>query len=67
MQETKKLKGVVLDLRNNAGGLLPQAVAVTGLFIDKGIVVSVKDNTALCNTSQSEENIALGMALSSFW
>lgn len=38
------LKGVILDLRNNAGGLLPQAVSVTGLFIKKGIVVSVKDN-----------------------
>lgn len=40
-----KLKGVVLDLRNNAGGLLTQAVNVTGLFINKGIVVSIKDNT----------------------
>lgn len=45
MQKSKKIKGVILDLRNNAGGLLPQAVAVTGLFIDKGVVVSVKDNT----------------------
>ncbi len=39
-----KLKGVVLDLRSNSGGILPQAVAVTGLFISKGIVCSVKDN-----------------------
>lgn len=39
------LKGIILDLHNNAGGLLPQAVAVTSLFIKKGIVVSVKDNT----------------------
>ena len=39
------LKGIILDLRNNAGGLLPQAVTVTGLFISKGVVVSVKDNT----------------------
>jgi len=39
------LKGVVLDLRSNAGGLLTQAVSVTGLFINKGIVVSIKDNT----------------------
>lgn len=38
------LKGVILDLRNNGGGFLPQAVAVTGLFIKKGVVVSVKDN-----------------------
>ncbi|MBS3904986.1 MAG: PDZ domain-containing protein [Simkania sp.] len=47
MQEKTSLKGVILDLRNNAGGLLPQAVAVTGLFISKGVVVSVKDNTGL--------------------
>jgi carboxyl-terminal processing protease len=45
MKSEHTLKGIILDLRNNAGGLLPQAVAVTGLFIKKGIVVSVKDNT----------------------
>jgi len=39
------LKGIILDLRNNSGGVLNQAVAVTGLFIDKGVVVSVKDNS----------------------
>lgn len=47
IEEIKKnecLLGVVLDLRGNAGGLLPQAVAVTGLFIKKGVVVSVKDS-----------------------
>jgi carboxyl-terminal processing protease len=45
LQQKHKLKGIILDLRNNAGGLLDQAVAVTGLFINKGVVVSVKDNT----------------------
>ncbi|MBU6445987.1 MAG: S41 family peptidase [Verrucomicrobia bacterium] len=40
-----KLKGVILDMRSNAGGLLTQAVSVTGLFINKGVVVSIKDNT----------------------
>lgn len=39
------VKGVVLDLRDNSGGLLSQAVGVTGLFITKGIVVGIKDNT----------------------
>lgn len=38
------IKGIILDLRINSGGVLPQAVAVTGLFITKGIVCSIKDN-----------------------
>lgn len=48
-KEIKKLKadhhllGIILDLRYNSGGLLAQAVAVTGLFITKGVVVSIKD------------------------
>jgi carboxyl-terminal processing protease len=44
LKQEHTLKGIVLDLRGNAGGLLQQAVAVTGLFIDKGVVVSIKDN-----------------------
>ncbi len=40
-----KVEGVLLDLRNNGGGSLPEAVAVTGLFIDRGPVVQVKDST----------------------
>ncbi len=35
-----KIKGLILDLRNNPGGLLEQAVKVTNLFIDSGIIVS---------------------------
>lgn len=38
-----KVRGVILDLRSNAGGLLTQAVEVVGLFIKKGIVSSIKD------------------------
>ena len=37
-----KLKGVVLDLRNNPGGLLDQAVAVSNAFLDKGEIVSTR-------------------------
>ncbi len=48
LEQVKKdheLKGVILDLRSNSGGLLTQAVSVTGAFINKGIVVSIKDHT----------------------
>lgn len=34
-----KLKGVVLDLRNNPGGVLNAAVEVSDLFLDKGLIV----------------------------
>ena len=36
------MKGLILDLRNNPGGLLNQAVGLTDLFIDKGVIVSQK-------------------------
>ncbi|MDR0664379.1 MAG: S41 family peptidase [Helicobacteraceae bacterium] len=37
-----KTKGIILDLRNNAGGLMDQAVKTTNIFIDKGVIVSQK-------------------------
>lgn len=41
-KQQSKLKGVVLDVRNNPGGLLDQAVAVSSLFLDQGEVVSTR-------------------------
>ncbi len=38
-QTGNKLKGYVLDLRNNPGGLLDQAIAVSDAFLDKGAIV----------------------------
>jgi carboxyl-terminal processing protease len=38
----KKLKGYVLDLRNNPGGLLDQAVSVSDTFLEKGEIVSTR-------------------------
>src|SRR5262249_35742706 len=37
-----KIKGYVLDLRNNPGGLLDQAISVSETFLDKGEVVSTR-------------------------
>ena len=41
-QADNKLIGIVLDLRNNPGGLLDQAVAVSDAFLDKGEIVSTR-------------------------
>jgi len=38
----KDIKGIILDLRNNPGGLLNQAVGLVDLFVDKGTIVSQK-------------------------
>ena len=41
-QAGNKLKGLVLDMRNNPGGLLDQAIAVSDAFLDKGEIVSTR-------------------------
>lgn len=40
------ISGLILDLRNNPGGLLDQAVKITDIFIDKGVIVSTKGRNA---------------------
>ncbi|MEB1528373.1 carboxy terminal-processing peptidase [Xanthomonas sp. WHRI 7945] len=42
--KTDKLDGVVLDLRNNGGGSLDEAIELTGLFIEQGPVVQVRES-----------------------
>jgi len=41
-----KLKGYVVDLRNNPGGLLDQAISVSDAFLDKGEIVSTRGRNA---------------------
>ena len=41
--EKEQVEGIALDLRKNGGGILPEAVALTGLFIPKGPVVQVQN------------------------
>ena len=51
LKEHSKIKGLVLDLRNNPGGLLDQAVDLSNLFIKDGVIVSQKGKV-------NEENIS---------
>ena len=41
LEKTKTTKGLILDLRGNTGGLLPNAVFIANLFIPKGNIVSI--------------------------
>ena len=41
-ESKKKIKGYVIDLRNNPGGLLTQAINITDFFLDDGEIVSTK-------------------------
>jgi carboxyl-terminal processing protease len=43
--KAENIDGLVLDLRGDGGGYLPEATALTGLFIDHGPVVQLKDTT----------------------
>jgi carboxyl-terminal processing protease len=42
LEKGGKMKGLVLDMRNNPGGLLSQAIDVSEMFLDSGIIVSTK-------------------------
>jgi len=54
--KTDKLDGVVLDLRNNGGGSLDEAIELTGLFIEQGPVVQVRESggRVTVNSDRSE-------------
>jgi len=41
LQATKKAQGVIIDLRGNHGGLLPNAIMISNMFLNKGAIVSV--------------------------
>lgn len=43
--KAEHVDGIILDLRNNGGGFLEEAIALTGLFIKKGPVVQTKEPT----------------------
>jgi carboxyl-terminal processing protease len=52
----KKPKGLILDLRDNPGGYLQQAIEVSDLFLDAGVVASEKDKNGNGQTFRSGPN-----------
>jgi carboxyl-terminal processing protease len=50
------LKGMVLDLRSNPGGLLNSAIEVADAFLDRGVIVSTKGRLGYANASYEARN-----------
>ena len=63
--KNNKIIGIVLDLRNNPGGLLDQAVAVSDLFLDKGEIVSTRSRNEedTVKYSAKDGDIAKGLPI----
>lgn len=55
---TNRVAGIVLDLRNNGGGSLPESVSLTGLFIESGPVVRVKERKRTPTLYDNDPSIA---------
>jgi carboxyl-terminal processing protease len=51
----RKLAGAILDIRSNGGGLLGDAIELTGAFIDRGPVVQVQDNRGRRETLSDDQ------------
>ncbi len=52
----QKVDGVVIDLRNNGGGALTEATALSGLFISSGPVVQVRDSYGRVKVNSDSDN-----------
>ncbi|WP_297922156.1 carboxy terminal-processing peptidase [Metallibacterium sp.] len=50
-----KVDGVIMDLRNNGGGSLTEAIELSGLFIGKGPIVQVRDSNGQIAEQDSDE------------
>ncbi|MFH1350095.1 MAG: S41 family peptidase [Pseudomonadota bacterium] len=53
LESGRNLKGLIIDLRNNPGGLLSQAVKVSDIFLDSGLIVSTRGRNESQNIQES--------------
>lgn len=57
--ETKQVQGIIVDLRGNGGGSLPEAIALSGLFIDKGPVVQIRRENGHIEINRDRDGIVM--------
>ena len=54
--QTQNVDGIMIDLRYNGGGALPEAINLTGLFIDQGPVVQVKHSNGKIDVQRNKNS-----------
>ena len=53
----ENVEGIIVDLRGNGGGSLPEATLLTGLFIEKGPVVQIRDGANRVQVNSDKDGI----------
>jgi len=56
--KTEQVSGIIVDLRGNGGGSLREATLLTGLFIDKGPVVQVRDGANRVQVNSDDDGVS---------
>ncbi len=59
LNSIKDTKGLILDLRGNTGGLLPNAVFITDLFLKEGNIVSIVDRNGIKSDINAQDKVSL--------
>ena len=55
--EKEQIQGLIVDLRGNGGGSLPEAIALSGLFIDRGPVVQIRYESGRVDVESNRDGI----------
>ncbi|MBT1449698.1 carboxy terminal-processing peptidase [Glaciecola sp. XM2] len=55
--KAENVEGIIVDLRGNGGGSLPESVALSGLFIDKGPVVQIRHESGHIEVNRDKDGI----------
>lgn len=67
IEKTSKIKGIILDLRNNPGGLLDQAVRISDYFLKSGVIVSTRgrrqENNITYDAHETGEDISAPLVI----
>ncbi|GAB54932.1 tail-specific protease [Glaciecola punicea ACAM 611] len=54
----EQVQGIIIDLRGNGGGSLPEAIALSGLFIDEGPVVQIRYESGRVDIEKNRDGIS---------